>query len=260
MLISTINDKLKKGKKSNIRLWTVIFWLLIWQIASVLIGQEILLVSPVSVIVRLSELVTELSFWESILFSFQRIVAGFIMAVFFGVILASLSAYSNRMRELLAPLVAVIKATPVASFIILVLIWIPSRNLSVFISFLMVFPIIYSNVLEGIKRTDPKLIEMADIFSISKWRRFCFIYVSQVMPFFRVACSIGLGLCWKSGIAAEVIGIPKGSIGENLYTAKIYLDTPDLYAWTLVIILISLLFEWIFLLGLDLAVKRIERM
>lgn len=254
MLISTINNK------SNIRLWTVIFWMLVWQLVSMWVGQEILLVSPVSVILRLSELVLESTFWSSIFFSFKRIVIGFIMAVILGVLLASLSAFNKRVRELMAPLVAVIKATPVASFIILVLIWIPSRNLSVFISFLMVFPIIYTNVLEGIGRTDPKLIEMANIFSISRWRRFCFIYVSEVMPFFRTACSVGLGLCWKSGIAAEVIGIPKGSIGENLYQAKIYLNTPDLYAWTLVIIMISLLFEWIFLRCVDLAVKRIERM
>ena len=109
------------------------------------------------------------------------------------------------------------KSTPVASFTILCLIWIPSRNLSVFISFVMVFPVIYTNVLEGILSTDPQLLEMAEIFRLPLSRRIRYIYLSQVMPYFRSACTISIGMCWKSGIAAEVIGMPKGSIGEKLY-------------------------------------------
>ena len=98
------------------------------------------------------------------------------------------------------------------------------------------------------------------MFEVSPWRSIRYIYVSQVLPFFRSACSVSLGLCWKAGVAAEVIGIPKGSIGENLYQSKIYLNTPDLFAWTLVIILISLLFERVFLLLVDRGVGRLERM
>ena len=159
-----------------------------------------------------------------------------------------------------APAVMVVKAVPVASFIILVLVWVPSRNLSVVISFLMVFPILYTNVLDGILSTDPKLLEMADVFALPHAVRIRYIYVSQVLPFFRTGCSIGLGLCWKAGVAAEVIGIPDGSIGEKLYNAKVYLNTPDLFAWTVVIVLISLLFEKLFLAMVDGAVIRLERM
>ena len=123
----------------------------------------------------------------------------------------------------------------------------------------MVLPVIYTNVLGGIRSTDDKLLEMARVFNIPVWKRIRYIYVSQVLPFFRSACSVALGLCWKSGIAAEVIGIPKGSIGEKLYNAKIYLDTPDLFAWTLVIVLISLAFERLFLAVLNRGVSRLER-
>ena len=155
----------------------------------------------------------------------------------------------------------VVKAVPVASFIILVLIWVPSRNLSVVISFLMVFPILYTNVLDGILSTDTlSFSRWHDVFATSPRSRIRYIYVSQVLPFFRTGCSIGLGLCWKAGVAAEVIGIPDGSIGEKLYNAKVYLNTPDLFAWTVVIVLISLLFEKLFLAMVDGAVIRLERM
>lgn len=248
-----------KMRKFCSRLWPVLFWLLCWHLLSLRIGQEILLVSPVSVAARLTELVMEGAFWQSIAFSFWRIVAGYLMAVVAGVILAALSARLSFMRSLLMPLLLVVKSIPVASFIILVLIWIPSRNLSVVISFLIVMPIIYTNVLEGILRTDPKMLEMAAVFRIPLHKRLRYIYLSQVMPFFRSACAVSLGLCWKSGIAAEVIGIPKGSIGEHLYQAKVFLNTPDLFAWTVVIILVSLLFERLFLRMLDGVVHAIER-
>ena len=153
-----------------------------------------------------------------------------------------------------------VKAVPVASFIILVLIWVSPENLSVIISFLMVFPVIYTNVRDGIRSMDPRLAEMAKVFEIPVLLRVRYIYASQVLPFFRAGCSLALGLCWKSGIAAEVIGLPENTIGENLYNAKIYLNTPDLFAWTLVIVAVSVLFEKVFLKLIDLAAKRTGRM
>lgn len=247
-------DKLKR----LVRLWPVAVWLVIWHGLSVYIGHDILLVSPVTVVVRLAHLVLEASFWQSVLFSFQRILAGFLLATVSGVLFAALAASFRRIEEFLAPAILFLKATPVASFIILVLIWVSSRNLSVLISFFMVLPIVYTNVLNGIKSADPKLLEMAEVFEIPVYRRIMFIYVSQVLPFFQTACLLGLGLCWKAGIAAEVIGIPKGSIGEKLYMAKIYLATPDLFAWTLTIIIISLLFERLFMLLIRFLINKIE--
>ena len=155
------------------------------------------------------------------------------------------------MRELLSPLVAAVKAVPVASFIILALVWLSSRSLSFFIAFLMVFPPVYLNVLEGIRQTDGKLLEMAKVFRVPLWRRMRGIYLPAVLPYFRTAVSLGLGLCWKAGIAAEVIGLPRGSLGEKLYNAKVYFMTPDLFAWTAVIVMVSVVFEKLFLRLVD---------
>ena len=256
-MISTISSK---KKHSKIKLWAAVVWLLIWQAASMCIGQEILLVSPVSVILCLFEFVRTMEFWQSLAVSFVKILSGFLLGTLSGVTAAGLAARFRRVDEFLEPFVQTIKAVPVASFIILVLIWISPEDLSVIISFLMVFPVIYTNVKDGIRSLDRNLTEMARVFRIPAALRIRYIYVSQILPFFRAGCSLALGLCWKSGIAAEVIGLPEHTIGENLYNAKIYLDTPDLFAWTLVIVVISVLFEKVFLRLIDCGMKYVEKM
>ena len=245
--ITNDRDRTENKKYIGIRILAVLFWIAVWQIASMWLGQEILLASPVSVIRRLFELIFTGDFWHSAGFSFGRIVLGFSMALILGILLAVLAFLSRTVEILVNPVLTAVKSTPVASFIILCLIWIPSRNLSVFISFLMVLPVIYTNILEGIRQTDRQILEMAKVFQVSMGRQIRYIYVSQILPYFVSACRLSLGMCWKAGVAAEVIGVPKGSIGEKLYNAKIYLETPDLFAWTIVIIVISFVFETCFL-------------
>lgn len=243
-----LNGVMRQSKeKREICFWAVLFWLIVWQIFSIWIDSDILLVSPIKVLLRLSQLACTKAFWKTILFTLSRIAFGFLLAVLAGSVLAGLSSRYHRIFELMAPLMLTVKSVPVASFIILALIWFSSRNLSILISFLMVLPIIYTNVLGGIRSVDRALLEMAEVFRIPRMRVVRFIYLPQIMPFFYSACSVSLGLAWKAGVAAEVIGIPKGSVGEQMQQAKVYLDTPDLFAWTLVVVLMSLAFEKIML-------------
>ncbi len=249
MMIFTMSDNLLSRRKHLLASGgAALFWLALWQAASQAVGQEILLVSPVSVLRRLLTLVGEASFWGTVGFSLSRILAGFLAAALGGGIGAALAYRFPWIRVLLAPPVFAVKAAPVASFVILCLIWVPSRNLSVVISFLMVFPIIYLNLLEGLNETSRDLLEMAHVFRLNPWRRIRAIYWPQCQPYLVSAFSLSLGLCWKSGVAAEVIGLPDGSIGERLYQAKIFLQTEELFAWTAVIIAVSVLFEKVFLL------------
>lgn len=248
------------AKKYAVTLLCIIFWLVLWQLGAMALNQKILLVTPIAVVKRLVELVPSMSFWKSIAFSAGRILLGFALGLAAGTGLALLSGKVKFIRALFSPLISVLKSIPVASFTILVLIWISSKNLSVLISFLICVPIVYSNMLEGIDSLDPKLRTMAQLFKIPVWRRFVGVYLSQLLPYFRSAVRLAIGLCWKSGVAAEVIGIPDGSIGEKLYKAKIYLETGDLFAWTIVIILASWVCEKLFMLLADLLVKRVERM
>ena len=237
------SSKSCKPLRVGVKIPVLCFWLLFWIILYKIINNEIFLVAPWTVAKTLIRLVQQKEFWETIIFSFLRIVLGFLSAAMVGTLLAVLAYMSKPLKELINPLITVIKATPVASFIILALLWIKGSNLSVLISFLMVIPMIYANVYQGLTTTDRKLLEMAEVFKINRFRRIRAIYIPSVIPYFTSAISVSLGFCWKAGIAAEVIGIPTGSIGERLYEAKIYLVIDELYAWTVVIILISITFE-----------------
>ncbi|MCH5195455.1 MAG: ABC transporter permease subunit [Oscillospiraceae bacterium] len=247
-------------KKALITAAGILFWLIVWQIAAVAVNSRILLVSPVDVIVRLSELVVTADFWGSVLFSAARIMLGFFLGLATGTLLAVLSGKFRVVRVIFSPLISVMKSIPVASFTILALFWISSENLSVLVTFLICTPIVCSNMQAGIDSLDPKLEEMSKVFKIPAWRRFSGVYLSQLMPHFRSASALAIGLSWKSGAAAEVIGIPDGSIGEKLFMSKIYLETADLFAWTAAIILLSLLCEKLFLLLVGILQKKIERM
>ena len=241
-----------KRRTGSVRLWAAAFWLLVWEGASLALaattgGRMLLLASPVQALGRLLALAGTAAFWQAVAFSSLRILGGFLLACALAAVLAPLAARFQWIRDLLSPLVAVVKAVPVVSFIILALIWFSSRSLSVLISFLIVLPVLYTNLLSGIRAADPQLLEMARVFRVPALRGIRYVYLPQVLPYFRSACGSALGLCWKSGIAAEVIGVPDFSIGANLYEAKIYLDTASLFAWTLAIILIASCFEKILL-------------
>lgn len=229
--------------KNKYHIASIAFWIITWQIMYIMVGKEYLLASPKGVVSALFHLVQTTGFWKSICCSFGKIALGFLVAVICGVLSALLSCKNPWVKEILSVMMRVIKSIPVASFVIVALLWVKSGNLSVLISFLMVLPVIYTNVLKGIESTDRLLLEMADVFRIPLTKKIRFIYIPAVMPYFVTACSVGLGFCWKSGIAAEVIGLPRNSIGSSLYEAKLYLMTKELFAWTIVIVLLSILFE-----------------
>lgn len=225
----------------------LLFWLAVWQAADLMIDNTIVFVGPMDVIRSFLVLLPDPDFWLSIARSFGRISLGFLAAFLSGILIGSLAFRYRIIKDLLDPLILLIKSVPVASFVILALIWIGSENLAVFISFLVVLPILYVNTITGLKQADRKLLEMAEVFSVGLAGRIRFIYLPALFPYLTSSCLVALGMSWKSGIAAEVIGIPSQTIGENLYMAKIYLSTADLFAWTIVIILVSALFEKIFL-------------
>ena len=237
-------------------LWAVLVWLAVWQLAAMWVDAPILLASPAAALKRLFELVFEGAFWQAVGFTVSRILLGFALSALLGVALAAAAYRFRRVRELLMPLVAAVKAVPVASFVILMLLWVSSRNLSVVISLLIGFPVVYANALAGLDSTDPQLIEMARVFRVPFRRQLGTVYLSQVAPFLRSGLGLAVGLCWKSGVAAEVIGIPSGSIGEKLYKAKIYLETPDLFCWTVTVVLVSVACERLLALALDFVERR----
>jgi len=236
----------------------VLLALLLWQWGADRIDQGLLLASPVDAAMRLISLFGESSFWQALLLSFARIALGFICALLLGSLLALVAGRFSIFETLLHPYMAAIRSVPVVSFIIIVL-WIFSDKLSVFISFLMALPIVYTQILQGIKSADKALCQAAEVFRVPFIRRVKYIWLPAIKPFLLSACSVGSGLAFKAGLAAEVIGIPAKSVGEAMYMAKVHYDTAELMAWTIAMVLVSILFEKGITALAKLCFRRLER-
>lgn len=248
-----------QNKKAVERIAAVAVALCIWQAAASLLSKEFLLASPVSVVRRLIAMLSSAESLYRMWYSFYHIAGGFLIGLIVGAALSLLAARFRLAENFLFPYMVTVKSVPVVSFIILSYLFMSAKALPVFISFLIVLPVIYNNLLTGMKSTDKKTAEMADCFEFSQTRRFVFITLPQLKPFVVSACRTAIGLAFKSGIAAEVIAIVKNSIGERLYTSKLYFESDELLAWTLIIVIMSVLFEKLFILLVRCFYKRLER-
>ena len=248
-------ERAAKFKKFTVKAAVAALWLVLWQLVCMIVDMELLVVSPLTVLRRLVQLAGTAEFWLYSLGSLGRITEGFLLGSAVGAVLAMVCFRFRFAREFFSPAITLIKSTPVASFIILALVWLTGQRVPVFIAFLMVLPVVYGNVYEGIQEVDPKLIEMAQVYRMSHRAKLTKIYLPSVLPYWMAACRTALGLAWKAGVAAEVIGVTKDSIGRQLYYSKIYLETADLFAWTAVVVLMSLLLEKTFVWAMG-AVSR----
>ncbi len=232
-----INNKYFKA------VFAAVLWLAVWQAVYFAVGSDLVIASPLTVLKTLFGFVKKASFWSAVSLTIARIAAGFLLGTVFGVLFAVICRRFSLLNTLLAPMLKIIRATPVVSFIILAWIWIDRGLIPVFITLLMVLPIVWEAVYTGIGEIPVKFKELAAVFSLSLPKRLFKIYIPSVLPFFNSAAVTSLGLAWKSGIAAEVITQPEFSIGSGLYNAKIYLETGEIFAWTTVVVLLSVLLE-----------------
>ena len=239
---------MKKKNRTIFRsLPALLFWALVWQCAAMAMGNPLLLPSPGQVLLRLWQLMGEAAFWQTTGISIGRVLLGVVIGIGLGVLLAVLTSVSSLADRLVAPAMTAIQATPVASFAILVLIWLERDLVPVLICVLMVLPVVWNAVSTGIRETDVQLLEMAKVCRLPKLRILGRIYVPSVMPYFRSASTSALGLGWKAGIAAEVLTVPKHSIGRMISEGKLYVMTEDMFAWTLTVVVLSLLLQRIML-------------
>ncbi len=222
-----------------------VFWILVWWGIALLVNQELLIASPKQVVFRLFELMKSVEFWTSVLLSLVRVSLGYLLAVMVAVMLSAITHISHIAYHISFPLLSVIKAVPVASFIILALIWLNKDIIPIVITFLIVLPIVWGNLHRGLKETDPKLLEMCGVYNVPLKRQISGIYIPSAKPYFISACKTAVGLAWKSGVAAEVLCKPEFSIGGYMYDAKIYLETTDVFAWTAVTVVLSVIIEMI---------------
>ena len=233
------------------RLAVLVFWIIVWALAAAAVGQELLLPGPLQVAHRLAALAGTVDFWLTLGRSILRVLTGIVSAVFLGIGVGLLTHKSILARELLSPVMTLLKSTPVASFIILALVWLGRGIIPVFIAGLMVLPVVWANTTAGLDGIDPHFLEMAKVFSLPRRRVLRRIVWPSVLPHLRSALRSALGLGWKAGIAAEVLTVPPYSIGKSIYEAKLYLETTELFAWTTAVVLLSFLIERVLLRLVD---------
>ena len=219
------------------------FWIGVWAIAAAAVGKPLLFPSPLSVAKRLLELLGTAEFYLVTAISLKNVLVGITVAVLGGAALALITSRVSILREAILPVMTVIKATPVASFIILAMIWIGAVRVPSFITLLIVLPVIWTSLDVGFSKIDPQLKEVATVYRFSAWKRFRLLTVPSLKPYFISALRTSLGLAWKAGIAAEIIAMPRNSIGTEIGEAKLYIETPTMFAWTLTVIVLSLLIE-----------------
>jgi NitT/TauT family transport system permease protein len=233
----------RAGKKIWEAAFVSFFWLFVWIVLAKIVNKELLLPYPWTVLKKLGELCITLDFWKNVVFSLLRIVIGIVLGVISGTLLAILTFRFSIIYHLISPFMVVIRATPVASFIILALIWLGSGKLPIFICLLMVLPLVWVSISDGLRALDPKLAEVCKIFQLPFGKRFKCFYFPAILPYFISACRNSIGMAWKAGVAAEVLTVTPISIGKQLYNSKLYLETSELFAWTVIVVILSLIIE-----------------
>ncbi len=218
-------------------------WIGLWQLIAMAVGHELLFPAPWAVAVRLGELMVTLDFYKTIGLSLLRIVAGIAAGVAIGILGGILTAFSKLARDFFAPALAVIKSTPVVSFIFLIVLWISRDVAPLIVAAMIVTPVVWANVETGFLNTDKALIEMANVYKMSRSAKIKHIYLPSIAPYFFASLRASLGMAWKAGVAAEVLLVPVVSIGKMISDAKIYFETVDLFAWTVVVIILSVVIE-----------------
>lgn len=235
----------EKNRSSGwgMRLFALIFWLLVWEVAAAATDSELILPGILTTLRALTGLITTAAFWQAILTTFVRFLAGVFFSVLLGLVVGIASAFVRPIRALSQPFVSVVRSLPVVSVSILLNLWLKSPWVPLAVTFFVCFPVTWTNVVEGIESVDAGLIEMADLYGVSFFRKLKDLYLPAIEPFIVASLLTGFGMGWKSTVTAEVLANVQNSAGMDIYYAKLYLNTPELFAWTLVLIAVSMLTE-----------------
>lgn len=214
-------------------------WLAVWVLVAGLVAQPLILPGPGAVVVSLLRLACDGGTWAILVGSGARILGGLALAAVCGGVLAGASVRSRTFARLVAPALSFVKATPVACVVVLLLIWLGSARVSIAAVFLMALPGVYFSLVEGLAQVDKPLEQMLRLHGVRGWRLFCAHTWREVLPFVLSCAKAVIGMSWKAGVAAELIGMATGTVGERIYQAKLLIETADLLAWTVLVVTAS---------------------
>ena len=245
---SSLRERITRVTKN--RGFTVLFavlsllaWITVWHALAAKMDKPLLLPYPYDVLCRFLALTKSALFWRCTAYSMLSVLLGLLYAILLGIVFSALTARFPLLRTLLSPLLSVIRSTPVAAFIVLLLLWVGRDETPIVITMLVALPPVWKNLEAGLLSVDPALAEMSRALGLPLWKRILYLWIPSVLPHFRSAVQTAVGMGWKAGIAAEILALPTLSIGREIYNANLLLETTDLFAWTLAVVLLSLLIE-----------------
>lgn len=240
------NRKIIKFIKNKNNMYTVLsitVLIVLWKLAALGIGKEIILPSPEAVFIKIIDIIKQEYFIKIVSNTLFRTFISFILSILTALVLGILSGVFEPVFYLVKPIIDIIRSTPTMAIIILALMWLGGEKAPILIGFIVIFPILYSNVVQGIINVDSKLIEMAECYEISKNRVIREIYIPSINNYVKAGLNSALGLNFKVMIAAEVIGQPEYSMGTSLQMEKINLDMPGVFAWSIILIILAVIFD-----------------
>lgn len=241
------------------RIIIILIWLIIWQIASSITGLELLLASPFTVLRTLVGMLVDKSFYITLSHSLINIGTGLFAGIIIGIVIGSIAARFKYFKEFMEVPMQLMKSLPVAAFVILLLMWFGSRNVSKIISAMVVIPMITAAITEGIINTDKQLLQMAKVYNMGVFNKIRYIYMTGVYPYLQTQLKVALGMCFKAGVSAEIIGLVTDTIGTRMYYAKMYLLSAELFAWSIVVMAVSYAVEKLLLKVFELIYKVVQR-
>lgn len=246
---------MKNSTKNIIILASVAVMLILWEVAALRIDSEQIMPGPAATLTSTVGLFGQKDFVAIVFSTILRGIVGFLIAAIAGVILGIIAGINEGFNAFMKPWIVVMRSTPVVAFVLLALIWF-SQSTAVFIAFLTMFPMIFTNVVEGIHNVDGKLLKMAELYKVKKIRVIKWVYVPAIAPFMVSGISSAIGIGWRAIIVGEVMSQPRYGIGNSMQLAQIQMNVDKLIAWTIIAVLLGFLFEKIIRLIENVTVKR----
>ncbi|MGQ9778423.1 MAG: ABC transporter permease [Bacillota bacterium] len=224
----------------------------LWAVAAAAVGKEVILPGPAAVFRLLGRLLFRRETWIHLGMTLSRGAVGFVLSYLAGLLIGLASGLSRRFDVFFRPFLVGLRSTPSMAFILLALIWFRADAVAVFVTFLVVFPLVAQNVTDGIRSIDPGLLEMARVYRLRRAKLYRRVYLSAILPYLFAAAASGLGLTWKVMISAEVLAAPRWGVGTRMDRARVFLATPEVFAWTILVVAVGLFFDRV----LETAVRR----
>ncbi len=217
----------------------------IWAVFAKIVGIEIIVPSLKNTFINLGQILSGAKFYSAALNTLLRSIIAFALAMVSAVVLSIISAFFPIVFKLLSPLIAIMRAVPTMSIILLTVVWMKPETSPILIAYIIIFPLMYAGIYSAVVGVDKDLVDMSKAYKVSKKDMVKSLYLPSIAPSFFDISKANISLTVKLIISAEIIAQTKLSLGIMMQIARSQLETAQLLAYTVLAIAMSYLLELI---------------